>query len=146
FEQAAPAVPMAPAVPRAAAQASVALPEHLDPSSAISRERSVYFTFDNSTITPEQMPLVERHAKYLSVNATLKVRIEGNTDTRGGAEYNLALGQRRAESVARALSLLGAGSNQMEVVSYGEERPKMAGNNESAWAQNRRADLLYPRR
>ena len=126
--------------------ASTALPEHLDPASAISRERSVYFAFDDSNVTSAYMPMVERHAKYLAASASLAVRIEGHTDERGGPEYNLALGQRRAEAVARALRLLGVNGNRMEAVSYGEERPQAAGHTEADWARNRRADISYPLR
>lgn len=149
FESPAPAPSAAPAAPQATTQASVSssgLPEHLDPASAISRERSVYFAFDESTLQSTYTPLIERHGRYLAANAALTVRIEGNTDSRGGAEYNLALGQRRAETVTRALGLLGVKPSQMEAVSYGEERPFAMGHTETAWAQNRRADIVYPKR
>lgn len=122
------------------------LPEHLDPASPINRERSVYFAFDDSNVAPEHMPLVERHAKYLAANASVAVRIEGHSDERGGPEYNLALGQRRAEAVARALRLFGVTGSRVEAVSYGEERPQAFGHTETAWTQNRRADIGYPRR
>jgi peptidoglycan-associated lipoprotein len=147
FETPAPAP--APATPQATTQPSVttsALPEHLDPASAISRERSVFFAFDDSTLQSAYTGLVERHGRYLVSNAPLQVRIEGNTDSRGGVEYNLALGQRRAETVARALRLLGVKQSQMEIVSYGEERPFAHGHTETAYAQNRRADIVYPKR
>ncbi len=126
--------------------ASTALPEHLDPNSALSRERSVFFAFDDSNLATEYMPLVERHARYLATNAGVAVRIEGHADERGGPEYNLALGQRRAEAVARSLRLLGVAGTRVEAVSYGEERPKAAGHEEAAWSQNRRADIAYPSR
>lgn len=141
--------PPAQAQPSGTAQAQVAstaLPEHLDPNSALNRERSVYFAFDDSNVATEYMPLVERHAKYLASNAGVAVRIEGHADERGGPEYNLALGQRRAEAVARSLRLLGVTGTRVEAVSYGEERPKAAGHEEAAWSQNRRADIGYPRR
>lgn len=149
FEAAAPAPTPAPAAPQATTQPSVAtstLPEHLDPASAISRERSVYFAFDESALQSTYTPLIERHGRYLAANAALSVRIEGNTDSRGGVEYNLALGQRRAEAVTRALGLLGVRPSQMETVSYGEERPFAHGHTETAYAQNRRADIVYPKR
>jgi peptidoglycan-associated lipoprotein len=145
----APAPTPAPAAPQPTTQPSVAtstLPEHLDPASAISRERSVFFAFDESALQSAYTPLIERHGRYLAANTALAVRIEGNTDSRGGVEYNLALGQRRAESVARALGLLGVKQSQMEVVSYGEERPFAHGHTETAYAQNRRADIVYPKR
>ncbi len=145
--QAAPAPSDAQA--RATTQASVsatALPEHLDPNSALNRERSVFFAFDDSNVAAEYSPLVERHAKYLAMNPSLAVRVEGHADERGGPEYNLALGQRRAEAVARSLRLLGVSAARVEAVSYGEERPKASGHDEAAWSQNRRADIAYPRR
>ena len=126
--------------------AATALPEHLDPASALNRERSVYFAFDDSNVAAEYLPLVERHARYLATNGNVAVRIEGHADERGGPEYNLALGQRRAEAVARSLRLLGVTGSRVEAVSFGEERPKATGHDEAAWAQNRRADIGYPRR
>jgi peptidoglycan-associated lipoprotein len=145
--QVAPAAP--PAQPSAAPQpqvASTALPAHLDPASPVNRERSVHFDFDESTIKSEYTAMIERHARYLASQAALAVRIEGNADERGSHEYNLALGQRRADAVARALRLLGVKDSQMETVSFGEERPRAGGHDESAWSQNRRADIVYPAR
>ena len=146
-----PAAAPAPA-PNASAQGTdsstvntVTLPAHLDPKSPISMQRSVYFEFDDSALKNEDLGLVERHGKYLSSQPSLAIRIEGNADERGSAEYNLALGQRRAESVARALKIYGIKDTQMEPVSYGEEKPMAQGHDESAWSQNRRADLVYPR-
>jgi len=118
---------------------------HLDPNSPISTQRSVYFEFDDSAVRNEDISIIERHGKYLGGLPALAIRIEGNADERGSAEYNLALGQRRAESVARALKIYGLKDTQMEAVSYGEEKPKAQGHDDSAWAQNRRADLVYPR-
>ena len=144
-----PLPPDTPAAPSASAESkvtSVTLPDHLNPTSAISTERSVFFEFDDSVLKAEYAPLIERHAKYLSTKAQLVVRIEGHADERGGAEYNLALGQRRAETVARALRLLGVKDGQLEAISYGEERPRASGHDETAWAQNRRADITYPAR
>ena len=106
-------------------------------------ERSVYFEFDDATLARQYLDVVERQGQYLSRNAALKVRVEGHTDERGGTEYNLALGQRRAEAVRRALELYGVKAAQIEAVSFGEERPKAAGHDEAAWAQNRRADIAY---
>lgn len=144
-----PAPPATPAAPSATAESKVTgvtLPDHLNPSSAISTERSVFFDFDDSVLRSEYAPLIERHARYLSTKAPLAVRIEGHADERGGAEYNLALGQRRAETVARALRLLGVKDGQLEAISHGEERPRASGHDETAWAQNRRADIAYPAR
>ena len=88
--------------------------------------------------------MLELHGRYLSANPKLSIRVEGNADERGSAEYNLALGQKRAESVVRALKLYGVKDSQMEAVSWGKEKPKAMGHDEAAWAQNRRVDLVYP--
>ncbi|MEY4755066.1 MAG: hypothetical protein RJA44_2741 [Pseudomonadota bacterium] len=135
--------PAAAAVPVAAA-APKALPPYLDPANELSRQRSVFFEFDRSVLKPEYTALIERHGRYLAANPAVAIRVEGNTDERGSAEYNLGLGQRRAQTVARALALLGVKPNQMDVVSWGEEKPRDAGHNDKAWAQNRRVDLQYP--
>lgn len=90
--------------------------------------------------------MIELQGRYLAAHPDVMVRIEGNTDERGGAEYNLALGQRRAESMARALRVYGARDAQMEETSWGEEKPVAEGHDEAAWAQNRRADVVYPSR
>lgn len=137
------------AVPRPAPSPNVAvspLPAYLDPKSDIATARSVYFDFDDAVVKPEFSSLVERHGKYLMSNPALGIRIEGNTDDRGGAEYNLALGQKRAEAVRRALKVYGVKDAQMDTVSWGEGKPKAKGQDESAWSQNRRADLQYPTR
>jgi peptidoglycan-associated lipoprotein len=139
----------APGSPSAAAQpastvATVTLPAHLDARSTISTQRSVYFDFDEFTVKDEFAPLLTVHGKYLAAHPELALKIEGNTDERGGSEYNLALGQRRAEAVLRALQIYGVNVKRIEAVSWGEERPKAAGHDEAAWAQNRRADLQYP--
>ena len=115
-------------------------------STAAPAERSVYFEFDDAAIARQWLDLVERQGQYLSRNASLKVRVEGHTDERGGAEYNLALGQRRAEAVRKALEVYGVKAAQIEAVSFGEERPKAKGHDEPAWAQNRRADIAYSAR
>ncbi len=145
---AAPSSQPAPApAPRPAAASTittVALPEYLDPKSSLAGDRSVYFDFDDYSIKSEYQGMVERHGKYLASHPGVAIKVEGNADERGSAEYNLALGQKRAESVLRALQLLGVKTSQMEAISWGEERPKAQGHDESAWAQNRRADLVYP--
>ncbi|WP_374568011.1 peptidoglycan-associated lipoprotein Pal [Ideonella sp.] len=133
-----------PAAATAPAAAASVLPAHLDPKSAISTQRSVYFDFDESLVKPEFVRLLELHGKYLMSNPALAIRIEGNTDERGSPEYNLALGQKRAEAVRNALTLYGAKDNQMEAVSWGEEKPRAPGHDEAQWSQNRRADLQYP--
>ena len=103
--------------------------------------RVVYFDFDSYVLRDEYKPLIESHARALSAAKNKKMVIEGHTDERGGREYNLALGQRRAEAVAKSLVLLGAAGNQIEAVSFGEERPAIDGHDESAWSKNRRAEL-----
>ena len=135
----------APRPVAAATVASVALPAHLDPTNPISSERSVYFDFDAYLLKNEFTGMLERHGKYLASRPSLSIKIEGNADERGSAEYNLALGQRRAEAVLRALKIHGVRDAQMEAISWGEERPKATGQHEAVWSLNRRADLAYPR-
>ncbi len=113
-----------------------------DPASVLAK-RSVYFDFDSYSVKDEYKNVVEAHGKYLASHPERKVVIQGNTDERGGSEYNLALGQKRAEAVRRALALAGAKDSQMEAVSFGKEKPKAQGSNEAAWAENRRADIAY---
>jgi peptidoglycan-associated lipoprotein len=103
--------------------------------------RVVYFDFDSFVVKDQFRPIIEAHAKALNANAQRRIAIEGHTDERGGREYNLALGQRRAEAVLRSMTLLGAKEQQIEAVSYGEERPAAQGSDETAWAQNRRAEI-----
>ena len=105
--------------------------------------RLVFFDFDEYTIRPEFMPLLEGHARFLSTERQRRVALEGHTDERGGREYNLALGQKRAEAVRRSLALLGVSDAQMEAVSFGEEKPANAGSDEAAHSQNRRVELVY---
>ena len=104
-------------------------------------QRVVYFDFDSFAIKDEYRALIEGHSKVLSANRDRRMVIEGHADERGGREYNLALGQKRAEAVLRTMTLLGAADQQLEAVSYGEERPAAAGSDEAAWAKNRRAEL-----
>jgi peptidoglycan-associated lipoprotein len=129
----------------AKASSSVAsvVADHLNPNSAISKERSVYFDYDQFDIKANQAAVVERQGKYLAANGALKVRVEGHADERGGREYNLALGQKRAEAVVRGLKAYGVKDGQAEPVSFGSEQPKAPGHDEAAWAQNRRADVAY---
>jgi peptidoglycan-associated lipoprotein len=114
-----------------------------DPNNILSK-RSVYYEFDKFDIKNDYRPMIEAHARYLRENGGTKMLVQGNTDERGSREYNLALGQRRSEGVKRMLMLLGGREEQIEAVSLGEEKPRMAGSNEEAWAQNRRSDMLYP--
>src|SRR5688500_8945332 len=101
--------------------------------------RLVFFDYDSYVLKPEAQPIIEAHARFLRTNGQRRVALEGHTDERGGREYNLALGQRRAEAVRRALNLLGVSDNQIEAVSFGKEKPAPQGTGEDAWAQNRRA-------
>jgi peptidoglycan-associated lipoprotein len=107
--------------------------------------RSVYFPFDIDAVQQADKETILAHGQNLADNPNLKVRIEGNADERGSSEYNLALGQRRANNTKKVLVLGGARSAQIEAVSYGEEKPKAVGHDEAAWAQNRRADIEYTR-
>ena len=129
-----------------AAMPAVALPAHRDPASVIARERVVYFDFDSDLLDAEDRGIIDRHARYLMTAPALTLKIEGHTDDRGGSEYNLALGQRRAEAVRKALALLGVDTARTEATSWGEERPQDRQQAESAWARNRRAELAYPPR
>ena len=105
--------------------------------------RVLYFDYDSFTIKPEFQGAIEMHARFLSTNKTRKIAIEGHTDERGGREYNLALGQKRAEAVRRSLALLGVAETQVEAVSFGKEKPAMTGDTEDAFAKNRRAEINY---
>ena len=113
-----------------------------DPQGVLAK-RSVYFDYDSYIVRDDGKPIVASHSDYLNKNKGRKILIQGNTDERGGTEYNLALGQKRAEAVRRAMSSLGVAESQMEAVSLGEEKPKAMGSGESAWAENRRADIVY---
>jgi peptidoglycan-associated lipoprotein len=106
-------------------------------------KRVVYFDFDKSVIKPDARQIIEAHANYLSANPNVHVTLEGHCDERGTREYNLGLGERRAKAVEQVMSLLGVSASQMEVVSYGEERPAAMGHDESAWALNRRVEIVY---
>ncbi len=117
-------------------------PRLTDPKNILSK-RSVYFDFDSDAIKPEFVPIVEAHGAFLRQNARAKMLIQGNTDERGSREYNLALGQKRADAMKKMLVLLGAREDQVESVSLGEEKPKNEGQSEAAYAENRRGDMLY---
>ena len=113
-----------------------------DPASALSK-RSVHFPFDVDTIQEADKETIKAHGAYLANHPEKKIRVEGNTDERGSSEYNLALGQRRANNTKKALVLAGAKSEQIESISYGEEKPLAVGHDEASWAQNRRTDIIY---
>jgi peptidoglycan-associated lipoprotein len=114
-----------------------------DPNNPLSK-RSVYFDFDSNSVKDEYRGLVQAHSRYLtSDKRDARIRIEGNCDERGSREYNLALGQRRAEAVKQIMTVLGVNGGRVETTSYGEEKPVATGHDESAWAQNRRADIKY---
>jgi peptidoglycan-associated lipoprotein len=113
-----------------------------DPANILSK-RSVYFDYDSNMVKDEFKPLITAHAKYLSQNRSAHATVQGNTDERGSREYNIALGQRRADAVKQMMQLLGASPQQIETVSFGEEKPRADGNDEKAYAENRRADIVY---
>ena len=113
-----------------------------EPGSALAK-RSIYYEFNRYEIREEFVPVIEAHSKFLTEHGELKIAVQGNCDDRGSREYNLALGQRRADSVKRAMVLLGVGEKQVETVSFGAEKPVALGQDEESWAKNRRADIVY---
>jgi peptidoglycan-associated lipoprotein len=113
-----------------------------DPSSPLS-QRIIYFDYDSSEIRADYRSIVEAHAAFLASNPTITVSLEGHADERGSREYNLALGERRAQAVKRQMVLLGVNGSQIRTTSYGEERPVVPGHDESAWSQNRRVEIIY---
>ena len=122
--------------------APAAIDELNNPGSPLSK-RSIYFDFDSYTVKSDYQPLLEQHARYLRNHPSRHVVIQGNTDERGTSEYNLALGEKRSQAVLRDLETLGVPDSQLEAISYGKEKPVAPGHDETAWAQNRRADLIY---
>lgn len=114
-----------------------------DPASVLAK-RSVYFPYDNFTVDTKYEQLLGAHAGYLMRTPAAHVTLEGNADERGSSEYNLALGQKRAEAVRKSLNLRGVPDQQIEAVSYGKEKPKATCHDESCWQENRRADIVYP--
>lgn len=116
-----------------------------DPSSLLSN-RVIYFDFDQSDIRPKYRDIIEAHARYLAENPDMRVKLTGHCDERGSREYNLALGERRANAVLRLMRLFNPLDSQMQTVSYGEEQPTAFGHSESAWYQNRRVEIIYPGR
>jgi peptidoglycan-associated lipoprotein len=114
-----------------------------EPGSTLA-QRSVYYDYDSYSIKEEYVPVIDAHSKLLMQHADLKIAVQGNCDDRGSREYNLALGQRRADSVKRAMVLSGVGEKQIETVSFGAEKPMALGQDEESWAKNRRSDIVYP--
>jgi peptidoglycan-associated lipoprotein len=135
--------PVVEAPAPAPAPAPVVVVDPLNDPASILAKRSVYFPFDISAVQEADKPIVLAHAKYLSEHPDRKVRVEGNCDERGSNEYNLGLGQRRADSVKKMLVLGGANASQIDTVSYGEEKPRCSDHNEACWKQNRRSDIKY---
>ena len=115
-----------------------------DPNSLLAK-RVVYFDFDKSDIKPEFRDILNAHAEYLANHADVSVTLEGHCDERGTREYNIALGERRANAVQRMLTLQGVAASQINTISYGEERPAALGHDEDAWALNRRVEFIYHR-
>jgi peptidoglycan-associated lipoprotein len=113
-----------------------------DPNNILSK-RSIYFEFDSFVVEDKYKAQIDAHAKYLSANRSAKVTLQGHTDERGSREYNIALGQKRADAVKRAMTLMGVQDVVIETVSYGKEKPKREGHDEAAWAENRRVDIVY---
>lgn len=139
--------PAAAATPAKSAPTSIAsstASSQGDASGLLNKERSVYFDFDNYSVKPEYQAALNAHGKYLATKTAAKIKVEGNADERGSREYNLALGQKRAEAVKQSLLIDGAKDGQIETVSWGKEKPKATGHDEADWAQNRRADIVYP--
>lgn len=118
-------------------------PQDMGPKEGILGKRVIYFDFDSAQIRSEFVPIIEAHARYLASRPGTKVVLEGHTDERGSPEYNIALGEARAKSVAKAMELNGASSNQINIVSYGEEKPVATGHDEASWSQNRRVEIVY---
>ena len=133
-------MPVAPVQPETFDPYSIAALK--DPRSPLSK-RSVYFDYDSYLVKDEFQALLTAHGRFLAANPAIKMLIQGNADERGSREYNLALGQKRADAVKKALALLGAREDQLESVSLGEEKPVCSESSEECWARNRRGDMLY---
>lgn len=125
-------------------QPAIAANPLTDPKNILSK-RSVYFDFDSNVVKDEFRPVVQAHARYMVDRKDARIRVEGNCDERGSSAYNLALGQRRADAVVRALKIYGVRDAQMEAISWGKDKPVATGHDEAAWALNRRVDLQYPK-
>ena len=118
--------------------------EQLRESNPLLLEQSIYYDFDRYSVRTQYAPIIAAHARFLVAHPTVKIFVEGNCDDRGSPDYNISLGQRRSDSVHRALLALGVPSRQVESVSFGAERPVAFGQHEDAWARNRRSDIAYP--
>ena len=127
---------------KSAGQQAVTANPLKDPNNILSK-RSVYYDFDKSDVKSEYKPMIGAHARYLSGNKSAKIAVQGNCDERGSREYNIALGSRRADSVRKMMNVLGVSDNQIEVVSFGEEKPRATCHEESCWKENRRSDIVY---
>lgn len=136
-----PVRPVAVAAPSGLTAAELAALR--DPANPLSK-RSIYFDLDSSIIKQDYRSVVEAHGKFLAKKPGVKIVVRGNTDERGSREYNVALGQRRADATKQALSAYGVTGDQIETVSFGSEKPVDDGHSEKAWAKNRRADIAYP--
>jgi peptidoglycan-associated lipoprotein len=117
--------------------------DRLEQTEGALANRTIYFEFDSAKLTSESIEILETHGSFIAGNGEVAVRLEGHADERGSREYNIALGDRRAQSVRRVLLFQGASTDQVETVSYGEEQPAMSGHTEEAWAKNRRVELIY---
>ncbi len=117
--------------------------EQLEQTEGALSNRTIYFEFDSAKLTSESVDILETHGNFVAGNGEVSVRLEGHADERGSREYNIALGDRRAQSVRRVLLFQGASSDQVETVSYGEEKPAVSGHDEEAWGMNRRVELIY---
>ncbi|MDQ8022970.1 MAG: peptidoglycan-associated lipoprotein Pal [Moraxellaceae bacterium] len=146
---AAPAPAAAPAAPAAKPAAAPAAkvdpydPSQLNNPASLLSKRSIFFAYDKFDVSEDYQPLVVTHALFLTKNPSYKIVIQGNADERGSSEYNLALGQKRADAVKSGLVALGVSAGQIETISFGKEKPRNTGSDEVAWAENRRADIVY---
>ena len=115
----------------------------LNSKDGVLSKREIHFDFDSYTVSPQEMPTVNNHAQFLARHKNVTIRLEGNTDERGGREYNLALGQKRSEAVKQRMTLLGVSPDQIETISFGKEKPRALGHSEEDYYQNRRVDINY---
>ncbi len=123
--------------------APMTVAEMLEQSEGALANRTIYFEYDSAKLTGESIEILETHGDFIAGNGEVSLRLEGHADERGSREYNIALGDRRAQSVRRVLLFQGASSDQIETVSYGEEQPAVSGQDEAAWSKNRRVELIY---
>ncbi|OBS10282.1 peptidoglycan-associated lipoprotein Pal [Acidihalobacter prosperus] len=124
-------------------QGGMSASEFSNPASPLFK-RTIYFAFNSSAIAPQYLSIISAHAKYLSAHPATTIKLEGNTDDRGSHTYNMALGERRAQAVAKLLELQGVKPSQLDIISYGEDNPVCLQQNEACWQKNRRVDLVYP--